>query len=306
MPAPNAREPVETTHTVLVLNPHSRSGGETVAAVVDRLLDLGPVHAIRTPDPGTARRAILRFGGPASRVVVGGGDGTLSTLLDAILESGSVLGVLPLGTANDFARSLGIPLDLAEAARILVDGQMRRVDVGEVNGKLFLNAVGVGVGPTLTRELDDGSKRQLGVLAYPMALLSVLKDAEPFHARLEVDGRVHDLDCLQVTIGNGIHYGGGLTISDDARLDNGELRVLCIRDRPKLKLASQAMNLRFGTAEDADDIRLFSGRSVRLRTDMTLDATADGELVASTPLECRSRPRALTVMAPARGEDCAA
>jgi diacylglycerol kinase (ATP) len=269
-----------------------------VAEAIDRLLDLGPVHALKADDLDQARAAIREFGGPATRIVLGGGDGTLSSLLDPVLASGSTLGVLPLGTANDFARSLNLPLNVGEAAEVIAAGHVRHVDVGEVNGETFLNAVGVGLGPEMTRTMDAGQKSQLGVFAYPVALLSVLRDAEPFRATLDIDGDRKVFDCLQVTIGNGIHYGGGMTVSENARLDNGELSVLCIRKQPAWQLAGHAFHLRLGKADEDGDIEIFSGRRIRLETDRELEATADGEPVTTTPLDCRSQARALPVFAP--------
>jgi diacylglycerol kinase (ATP) len=286
--------------SVLVLNPKSRNGADdSLADIVDTLLDLGPVHACRVDETDTAAELIREFGSPETRVILGGGDGTLAYLLDAILETGSTLGVLPLGTANDFARSLEIPHNVDDALAVIRAGRVRHVDVGEVNGETFLNAVGVGLGPELTRELDAEAKSQLGVLAYPVSLLSVLSDAEAFHVRLTVDGSTHEFDGLQVTIGNGIHYGGGMTIAHDARLDNGQLAVLCIQEQSKLHLAGQAIAVRNGETDDMDDLLAFSGSEVHLETDSALPATADGELITETPLRCRSRPRALRVLAPA-------
>jgi diacylglycerol kinase (ATP) len=285
-------------HTVLILNPGSRSGADPAAEAIDRLLELGPVHAFRVDETDRARDAILELGGPDVRVVLGGGDGTLSSLLDAVLESGSTLGVLPLGTANDFARSLQIPLNLRDAAEVIAAGHRRDVDVGEVNGRRFLNAVGVGIGPEMTQEMDAETKGQLGVFAYPVALLSVLRDAEPFRATLDIDGSATTLECLQVTIGNGIHYGGGMTVSTDARLDDGKLAVLCIREQPTWQLASHAMALRNGDAGALDGIEVFTGRHVRLETEVPMKASADGELVCETPLDCQSRHAALRVFAP--------
>lgn len=299
----NGETSIETERSLLILNPHSRSGSDAVQAVVDRLLDLGPVHVLRADDPEEARSAILEYGNSATRVVLGGGDGTLSFMLQAILDTGSILGVLPLGTANDFARSLGIPLDLVQATDIVVRGQVREVDVGVVNDNMFLNAVGIGVGPEVTREMDSESKRQLGVFAYPVAVLSVLKDAAPFRVRLDVDGLARELDCLQVTIGNGIHYGGGMTIAEDARLDSGRLAVLCILEQPKWQLAGQAFSLRNGTAEEGEAMEVFSGQNVRVETDVQLEATADGELITQTPLVCHTLPRALRVLAPLPGQE---
>ncbi len=286
------------THTLLIVNPGSRSGKAPVSVAFDRLLELGPVYAFRVDDTNTARDAILELGGPDTRVVLGGGDGTLSHLLDVVLESGSTLGVLPMGTANDFARSLRIPLNLAEAVEVIVAGETRRVDVGEANGETFLNAVGVGIGPEVTHEMDAESKGQLGVLAYPVALLSVLRDAQPFRASLEIDGSEMSFNCLQVTIGNGIHYGGGMTVSDQARLDDGQLDVLCIREQPPWQLAKHALALRNGSADKLEGIEIYTGRQVRLLTETPMDVSADGELTGKTPLECRSLPQALCVFAP--------
>ncbi len=291
--------------TLLIVNPGSRSGTEPVSEAVEGLLELGPVYTYRTDGTNAARDAILEFGGPDTRVVLGGGDGTLSRQLDAVLDSGSTLGVLPMGTANDFARSLQIPLNLAEAVKVIVAGATRQVDVGEVNGETFLNAVGVGIGPEVTHEMDEESKGHLGVFAYPVALLSVLRDAQPFRASLTIDGSEMAIDCLQVTIGNGIHYGGGMTVSDEARLDDGHLAILCIREQPAWQLAKHALALRSGDAHELDDIEVYTGRHVRLQTDRPMEASADGELVGRTPLECRSRPRALRVFAPPTAPDVA-
>lgn len=292
--------------TLLIVNPGARSGEESVSDAFNRLLELGPVFAFRVDESDAARDAILEFGGPETRVVLGGGDGTLSNLLDAVLESGSTLGVLPMGTANDFARSLNIPLKLAEAVEVIVADGTRLVDVGEFNGETFLNAVGVGIGPEVTHEMDADSKGQLGVLAYPVTLLSVLRDAQPFEASLEIDDNEMVLDCLQVTISNGIHYGGGMRVSDDARLDDGQLAVLCIRQQPAWQLAKHALALRNGSADELDGIEIYTGRRVRLRTETPMDVSADGELAGKTPLECRSRPRALRVFAPSALPDVAA
>lgn len=231
-------------------------------------------------------------------MILGGGDGTLACLLDAVLETASTLGVLPLGTANDFARSLQIPFDLEQAARVIEQGNVRRVDVGKVNGISFLNAVGIGVGPEVTRELDADSKQHLGVLAYPVSLVSAMRNSQPFSVRIEVDGETHQTHCIQLTIGNGIHYGGGMTIHEDAQLDDGKLTVICVRQQSAWHMARRFFALRWGELSSDPDLLVLRGPQVRVRTRKSMPASADGELVAETPLDCVSRRQELRVFAP--------
>lgn len=282
-------------NTVLITNPNSRSGDQAIPDVLQRLHALGPLHAYEVDDSDTALRAIQDLGGQRTRVVLGGGDGTLACLLDAVLDTGATLGVLPMGTANDFARSLELPLDVMDAVEVIEQGMTRQVDVGVANGKTFLNAVGIGLGPRLTREMDEESKSRLGLFAYSKALIKVLQGSDAFRVRVTVDGEKHSLHSLQVSIANGIHYGGGMTISDTARLDDGQLSVLCLRRQPNWELVKKALALRVGDFHDVDDILLLSGESVEIETSKPMDATADGELFTQTPLHCESRPNALRV-----------
>jgi YegS/Rv2252/BmrU family lipid kinase len=281
--------------TVLITNPNSRSGDQAIPDVLQRLHALGPLHAYEVDGSDSALRAINELGGHSTRVVLGGGDGTLAGLLDAVLDTGSTLGVLPMGTANDFARSLQLPLDVMEAVEIIAQGHTRHVDVGVANGKTFLNAVGIGLGPRLTREMDEESKSRLGLFAYSKALMKVLQGSDAFRVRITVDGETHSLHSLQVSIGNGIHYGGGMTISDTARIDDGQLSVLCLRRQPNWELIKKALALRVGDFQDVDDILLLSGKRVEIETARPMDATADGEIVTKTPIQCESQPKALRV-----------
>ena len=289
--------------TLLITNPSSRSGDSGIGRIVESLQADGSVHVYRTDVVADPVELIRETADASTRVIVGGGDGTLNWLLGAVLDSGATLGVLPMGTANDFARALGIPDDLEEAAEVIRSGNIRKVDVGQANDRFFLNAAGVGLGPMMTGELSDETKGRLGVFAYLTTAIGVLRRSRSFAAILRVDGNAHPLRCLQVTIASGRHYGGGMTIADDAEVDDGKLRVLSVRRQSLWRLAAKFVALRWGSLRNATDLALYEGAEAVLETRKPMSVTVDGELVSTTPLRCRILPRRLPVFAPPRPAD---
>ena len=283
--------------TLLLFNPQSRRGEDIDQART--ILSRRRQVLVREVGAGSnPRELVSALRGTIDRLVVAGGDGTIHALLPWILESDLPLGVLPLGTANDLAGTLGLPKDPAEAALVIEAGHIRRVDVGVVNGHHFMNAVGVGLGARLTRELTREAKARWGVAAYFTTLVQVYRDTRPFRAVVECDDRRLALRALQITIGNGRQYGGGMLISDEATVDDAQLDVLCIEPRPLSDLLWHAVAIRRGQARESPVARTARGRRVRITTRRPLDVTADGELVTTTPVEIEVAPRALRVFAP--------
>lgn len=290
--------------TLLVINPHCRNGDtDFVEEVVEELSAAGPVSQYRIGSSEKLAARIDDLGEALARIVVAGGDGTLNNVLPDVLEAGVPLGVLPLGTANDFARSLELPKDPAAAAALIAGGATRTVDVGVVNGHYFLNAVGVGLGPELTKKMDREKKKRLGVLAYLQSLVEVVGQRKRQYATIDVDGESVRTPFMQITIANGRHYGGGLMVSDEVEMDDGLLHVLCVRPLKPLQLALKGLRIRFGATRDVEKLIYLKGKRVSVETRRRHDATADGELVTKTPLECRSLARSLQVyVAPAQAE----
>ena len=287
--------------TLLLVNPNARSGEEELGELILPLQNLGPVIAPTRLDREAVRKAIGQYAGSVARIVIGGGDGSLHAALPAVLEAKLPLGVLPLGTANDFARSLGIA-DVQAAVEVIVSGVTRPVDVGVVNDICFLNAVGIGIGPEINRSLDKESKSSLGVLAYLIQAIKNLRRSRGMSAVIECDGAQHALRSLQITIGNGIHYGGGMTIARDARLDDGILDVLSIPPQSFWRLLLKGPAIRSGDAGRIDELQTFRASEVRVRTRKPRDVTADGEQVTRTPIECRVLTGRLQVFAPSTRE----
>ncbi|MBY0514894.1 MAG: hypothetical protein K2P78_13385, partial [Gemmataceae bacterium] len=148
---------------LLVVNRGSRSGEASHAAAVRHLTRLGFDLVDAAPQAPVAD-AIRTHAAGVELVVLGGGDGTLNAAADALAAAGKPVGVLPLGTANDLARTLGLPTDLAAAAQVIADGHTRRIDLGRVNGRPFFNVASIGLSVAVTRRLSKGSKGWLGVV----------------------------------------------------------------------------------------------------------------------------------------------
>jgi diacylglycerol kinase (ATP) len=286
-----------TRRALLLVNPHSRRGAQSEAIVRNALHDSG--FAVTTAagerDPAAA---IRQHAGTVDLVVVGGGDGSLNAALPALLETALPLGVIPLGTGNDFARTLGIPLDPAQAVRLIADGHVKQVDVGEANGHPFLNVASIGFGVDLTRALQRDAKRRWGILGYAVAGLRVLRRLRPFTAKIEHGGQVHVSRTVHVAIGNGRHYGGGMVVDADARLDDARLHAFSLEVDHWWRLLLLLPALRSGTHHAWAEVRTLTGEEVTVRTRRPRSVNTDGEITTRTPVTFRVRPGVLTVLVP--------
>jgi diacylglycerol kinase (ATP) len=287
-----------STSTLLITNPGSRSGGEDLDDLLDRFRSLGKLVIERPEKPEDLPRLIRQHGPDVDQVVIGGGDGTVNLALDALLEVDRPVGLLPLGTANDLARSLEIPEDLERAYAVILDGHTRSIDVSWANDVSFINAIGMGLGPAMTREMDSETKSRWGVLAYLVGLVKVFDRQPRFNATIRVDGREETRECVQITVANGIHYGGGMTIAEDAKIDDGKLDVLIVPHQHRLQLLGNADRLRWGRTRNADNMVHFRCTEIEINTRPELEITVDGEFLTRTPVTCRIKPDALTIYAP--------
>ena len=236
-------------------------------------------------------------------VIVGGGDGTLSSAAPALIETGLPLGILPLGTANDLARTLGIPLDVAEAARVIVEGKLRPIDVGEVNGHPFFNVASMGLSVNVTRELTHDMKQRWGKLGYAVATVRALSHMRPFWAAIHVGDEVHRVRTLQIAIGNGRYYGGGLAVEEGAAIDDGCLNLYSLEFDHLWKLALVYPAFRKGRHGMWKEVRTMRCSEVEIRTRRPKKIDTDGELTTETPARFRVLRKAVSVFVPAAGTD---
>lgn len=235
-------------------------------------------------------------------VVVGGGDGTVSYTAGRVAGTSVVLGVLPLGTANDFARTLEIPTDLAEACATVTEGKVVDIDLGRANGEPFLNVASVGLSVAVTEALSPRLKRILGPLAYGIATLRAYSGHKAFRARLEFPDGDHEPmeleDLLQVAVGNGRHYGGGNTVSPTAGIDDHILDIYAIVAGPLREHVSIARLLKDGSFIEHDRVHHLTSRRVRLVTERPLPVNLDGEIATATPTDFTIQRNAVQVVVP--------
>ena len=285
---------------LLIVNVHSRRGAGAAETVPGVLKSAGVRTVVRNSERASDLPGLIRAAsGEVQSVIIGGGDGTLNAALPGLLETNLPLGIIPLGTANDLARTLGIPADIAAAARIIAEGQLQRVDIGEVNGHPFFNVASIGFGVDLTRALTRDSKRRFGNLGYAIAALRALSRLRPFRAEITHGPTVHVSRTVHVAVGNGRHYGGGMTVAENARIDDGRLRIYSLEADLLWRLLRLLPALRSGRHDVWEEIRTLDAEEVEIRTPRRpRSVNADGEIVTRTPAHFRVRSAAISIFVP--------
>ncbi|RYG60695.1 MAG: lipid kinase [Alphaproteobacteria bacterium] len=281
---------------LVILNGNARQGAAMADKVEEALTARGigflPVRLKKGVD---ASALIDLHAKDVDRVIVGGGDGTLNAAARGLMASGLPLGILPLGTANDLARTLGIPNDLEAAIDVIAAGKTRAIDVGEVNGSPFFNVASVGFSAELAKNLTKEAKRKWGVAGYAMTAAKVLWKSKPFSATLAYGTKEEHVHTLQVAIGNGHYYGGGMKVAADARPDDGKLDIYSLEVMHWLELPAMLPMLRSGTHAAWPTVRGLRVDAFELRTRKPMPVNADGEIVTMTPAKFRVREAAIKV-----------
>jgi len=253
--------------------------------------------------PGTnvvqlAERAAL---GPSQIVVAGGGDGTINAVASALAGTDKTLGVLPVGTLNHFAKDLGIPLDLEGAVRTIGEGYTTRVDVGEVNGRIFLNNSGLGLYPSIVNQREK--RQRLGHGKWPAFLaasLTVLRRYPFLQVRLNMEEQLFAGHTPFVFIGNNEYQMERLNIGTRKSLTSGQLCLYMTTNVGRLGLLRLALLALFGRLRGARDFKAVCSKEIWVETRRKVVRVAtDGEItLMQTPLHYRIRPGFLSVLTP--------
>lgn len=217
-------------------------------------------------------------------IVVAGGDGSMHAVVQALHTrnelDGRTLALIPLGTGNDFARTLDLPLDPAEAARVVLTGTPRPTDlVVDEEGQVTVNSVHLGAGAEAGKR-GARWKERLGRVGYPIGALQTALNPPSLRVRVEVDGEVVvdvDQPLLMVAVGNGASVGGGTELTPDAEPHDGEVDVLVATPTGPLARLGYLVRLPFARHEEHGDVRILRGRTVRV-SGTPFDCNSDGEI----------------------------
>ncbi len=295
----------ECAGTTCILNGHSAHVDEARAHIANISGEFGVEAQVvvtgRGDDiPSLAARALSERRHP---IVAGGGDGTVNGVAGRLAGTDTALGVLPMGTLNHFARDLGIPLNLEAAVRNLFTGQVAKVDVGDVNGRVFVNNSGVGFYPHFVRQREEQERRgHIKQVAFVLALRSVLRR----YFRLRIKVHMDQARALeQVTpflfVGNNRYQISGLQIGTRPRLDSGRLWVCTAPSSGRRNIVRGALRTLAGLETD-QKLSAFEAEELWVEPGTArVNVSTDGEVsIMDAPLHYRIRPQALGVIVPKR------
>ena len=296
-----------TRRALLIVNRGSRNGEAALETAVEGLRRHGIEPLCREcGSRDELSPLIAEHGKTVDMIVVGGGDGTLSAAASGVMKVKRPLGILPTGTANDLARTLGIPVGLEAAIRVVAEENTRSIDLGSVNGELFFNVASIGLSAELAKELTPDLKRRFGKLGYAVAALRVLARARPFRARIVGAGRDVRSFTLQVAVGNGRFYGGGNIVTETAAIDDGCLDLYSLEFLHAWRLVLLLRAFRRGEHTARREVRDLRGQAFEIHTRRPRSVNADGELVTHTPAVFRVLPKAIEIIVPAESLERAA
>ena len=300
-----------TLRAAIVLNPaagHGRAG--RLWPKVERMLNdataaSGSAGSLNwqiheTTGPGQATSIAARCAAEGADIVAAaGGDGTLSEVLNGLLGSRARLALLPMGTGNDFARTVNLHGRLQLAVETLYRGRPAPIDVGRVRGRYFLNVAGCGFDAVVADRANHGPLLLTGVWAYLAALAQTLPCFRAAEFSIVIDGVERIQRAMMCSVANAQTYGGGMRIAPSARLDDGLFDVCILVEAGTLEFLLAFPRVFRGTHITHPKVTMLQARSIRITTSPPLPILVDGEVIGTTPAEFSIIPAAIEFQFPA-------
>ena len=283
----------------MVVNAKSRKGQALFEQARDIVRDFPfPVECYAVEDPEKLDETVLAaLAKKPDILILGGGDGTQSGLVDHLVDTNTALGVLPLGTANSFARTLGIPLDLPGALDVIRQGNLKRIDLGMIDKDYFANCAAMGISPQIAETVPHSLKKYLGRVGYLGWAAWQYVKFRPFTLIIDDGSDVTRMRVVEVRISNG-RFHGGTELIEDAEVDSGELIVQAVRGGVKRNLiwswfaSATKLEARHAT------LMHFTGKKLKIDTVPRLPISIDGEVLAHTPVTARVAAGVIEVAVP--------
>lgn len=266
---------------MLIVNPEAGSG--KTMKVLPQIENILRTKKVKyefhfTQEPMHATELVKEIGNQFDVLVSVGGDGTINEVINGVPDFKLPFGMIPIGTGNDFARSCSIPYDsIEEAVQILLNHDVKNIDVGEVKGRKFVNVLGMGFEGQVNW---NARKIQFikGTLRYILGIGYTLFAYKKIPMKLTLDGKIFDDDIYLVSIGNGWNVGGGLQLTPTAKLDDGVFDVCYVKDISKWRIISNFSKLTKGTINELEEIEIFQAKHVKVESTVNIPFHFDGEI----------------------------
>jgi len=292
--------------SVLLVNAGSRRGQENFESIRQKLLEEG-VNLVKanayTNHDRLLSDAALAVRSKTPLIIVGGGDGTLGSVAGLVANSDSSMAVLPLGTGNEFARDLQIPMAIDEACDVVSKGRTIEVDLGRIQDHCFVNVATVGLTTKIAEQLTDSMKKRFGRFTYAFAIFAGLRNIRSFHAKLSTENGETEFECLQLVIGNGRLHAGPFPVLPDARLRAGKFSIYAVMGSRRSDLLKYALMLPGGHHSRLAEVHAEYATAGTLETQPRIKTTVDGEILCRTPIKFECLPSALKVIVPGDFQD---
>ncbi len=284
---------------LFLVNHQARRGAQNIDLAAQKLRQSGfELVEVRTENPSQLSEVIRAHERSVDLVIVGGGDGTLNAAIGGLVDTQLPLGILPLGTANDLARTLGIPTNIDLACATIAARQMKRIDLGWVNGHYFFNVASFGLSVAITNRLTKQTKRRWGVMAYGVAAIQALWQSRPFKVTIRSGDRVERVRTIQVTVGNGVYYGGGLAVADDASIADERLDLYSLEIDHFWRWINLLPAMYRGRHHLYPYVHAQQGQEFFIDCNRSLSINTDGEINTQTPAHFKVIPKAISVLVP--------
>ena len=242
-----------------------------------------------------ARQAALEG---ANIVAAAGGDGTLNEVVNGIMGTGSVCGLLPIGTGNDFARHIGLKTDLSLAVQTLFTALPAPIDLGRAGDRWFINIAGCGFDALVAERINRGFRRLHGTTAYIAAVLQCLLTLKPARLTLLLDGKPLETRALMCSVANASSYGGGMLVTPDAQIDDGLFDICLLHNAGRIEFLLAFPRVFKGTHITHPKVTMHRAATLTVESDPPLPILIDGDVIGATPITFTMQKHALQMLMP--------
>ena len=285
---------------LLIVNPKAGHSDlhTNLAKIVPPLAAAFPdLRILHTKKQGDATKYCQEFASEVDLIIVFGGDGTVFECTNGLapLELRPTLAIIPGGTCNDFSRTLGVPQNIAEAAKLIVNSHTKSIDIAKANNQYFLNFWGIGLVSEVSNNIDADEKAKLGKIGYYLSTIRTVKNAETFPVKITYDGQVYEDEVVLVMVGNGEYLGGIPSFIPSVQCDDGELDIFTVKSTGLQAFKDYIGKKLFQDTND-NDIFHVKAKSIHIETRGEKEVDTDGESSLHTPCHIELLPGHFTMI----------